>query len=118
MVGETSGCDRIAVYKEQAGGLKPEVTRSGPIDYARVEVFSGGEDQISRVDTLEVEPRIEPLTSDVHEMLGLDGVIEEAPVSVLLDSGSRVMAILEEVVKDVQRKASVSVQGIRHFRGN
>lgn len=86
----------MVVHEEVPGGVRPEVTRGEAIEYARVELVSGEGSQISWVDASGLKVHVEPLTFHVQRMLGLDGVIEEEPVSVLFGSRRGVTAISEE----------------------
>lgn len=73
------------------------------IEYQRNEVISEG-DQISRVDSSNLEPHIEQRTSHSKRTLGLDKEMEGELTSILLDTGGGITSISEGSAADLQEK--------------
>lgn len=73
----------------------------GAIKYARIDVLDGEGEGTSRVDETRLEPHVEPLQRHLGGKLGSDGVIDSIRdsirIDVLLDSGSGVTSISEDL---------------------
>ena len=71
---------------------------SGTILYARVSVLQPGGSGDTSVDVVEIEPHLEALTQYVAGRLAFPGASAAAEVKVLMDSGSGITAMSEELV--------------------
>ena len=56
------------------------------------------------VDTVDTEPHLEALTQDVAGRLAVPSASAAAKVKVLMDSGSEITAMSEEVVEALRRQ--------------
>ena len=72
--------------------------------YSRVSVLQPGGSGNTSVDTVETEPHLEVLTQHVTGRLVIPGASATAEVKVLIDSGSRITAMSEELVEALQRQ--------------
>ena len=72
------------------------------ISYARVLVLQPDELGDTSVDTVETEPHLEALTQHVAGRLAVPGASAAADVKVLMDSGSGITAMSEELVEALQ----------------
>ena len=70
--------------------------------YARVSVLQPGGSGDTSVDTVETEPHLEALTQHVAGHLAMPGAFGAAEAKVLMDSGSAITAISEELVEALQ----------------
>lgn len=73
--------------------------------YARVEVMVPGGYGFTRVEQLATQPEFEHLTLHVRGLLGVPGrgSLRAVNVNTLLDSGSRIMSILEALAAKLQQ---------------
>ena len=71
---------------------------SGTISYARVSVLQPGGSGDTSVDTVDTEPHLEALTQHVAGRLEVPGASAAAEVKFLMDSGSGITAMSEELV--------------------
>ena len=72
---------------------------SGAVSYARVSVLQPGGSGDTSVDAVETEPHLEALTQHVAGRLAVPGASAAAEVKVLIDSGSGITAMSEELVE-------------------
>ena len=72
---------------------------SSTIYYARVTVVQPGRCGETIVDSVENEPRVEVLTQHLAGRLAAPGASAAAEVKVLMDSGSSITAMSEELVQ-------------------
>ena len=71
---------------------------SGTISYTRVSVLQPGGSGDTSVDTADAEPHLEALTLHVAGRVTVPGASAAAEVKVLMDSGSGITAMSEELV--------------------
>ena len=76
---------------------------SGTISYARVSVLQPGGSGDTSVDTVDTEPHLDALTQHVAGRLAVPGA-SAAAEEVLMDSGSAIAAISEELVEPLRRQ--------------
>lgn len=67
--------DQVATREKIAGSIKPSVRHENAPQYSRSEVINEEGDQISRVETTQIEPHVEPLISHLNGTIWSDGVI-------------------------------------------
>ena len=72
------------------------------ISYVRVSVLQPGGSGDTSVDTVETEPHLEALTQHVAGRLAVHRASGAAEAEVLMDSGSSITAISEELVEALQ----------------
>ena len=72
---------------------------SGTISYPRVSVFQPGKSGDKSMDTLETESHLEILMQHVAGRLAIPGGSAAIEVNVLMDSGSGIRAMSEELVE-------------------
>ena len=78
------------------------------ISYARVSVLQPGGSGDTGVDTVETEPHLGHLTQHVPGRLAVPGASVTAEVKWILDSGSGITAISEELVEALQGQPGMS----------
>ena len=81
---------------------------SGTVSYARVSVLQPGGSDDTSVDTVGTEPHLEALTQHVAGRLAVPGASTVAEVKVLMDSGSGITAISEELVEALRRQPGMT----------
>ena len=81
---------------------KPSCDEFSTISCARVSVLQPGGGGDTSVGTVETEPHLEVLTQHVAGRLAVPGASEAAEPKVLMDSGSGITAISEELVEALQ----------------
>ena len=72
---------------------------SGTISYGRVSVLQPGGSGDTSVDAVETEPHLEALTQHAAGRLAVSSASAAAEVKVLMDSGSEITAMWEELVE-------------------
>ena len=72
---------------------------SSTTSYARISVLQPGRSGDTNVDTVDIEPHLEALTQHVAGRLAVHGGSAAAEVKVLIDSGSGITAMSEELVE-------------------
>ena len=77
---------------------------SGTISYARVSVLQPGGFGDTSVDTVDTEPHLEALTQHVAGRLAVPDASAAAEIKVLMDSGSGITAMSEELVEALRRQ--------------
>ena len=77
---------------------------SGTISYARVSVLQPGGYGDTSVDAVETTPHLESLTQHVAGRLAVPGASAAAEVKVLMDSGSGITVMSEELVEVLRRQ--------------
>ena len=77
---------------------------SSTISYARVSVLQPGGSGDTSVDAVDTEPHLAALTQHVAGRLAVPGASAAAEVKVLMDSGSGITAMSEEVVEALRRQ--------------
>ena len=77
---------------------------SSTISYARVSVLQPGGSGDTSVDTVDTEPHLEALTQHVAGRLALLGASAAAEVIVLMDTGSGIAAMSEELIEALRRQ--------------
>ena len=77
---------------------------SGTISSARVSVLQPGGSGDTSVDAVETEPHLELLTQHVTGRLAVPGASAVAEVKVLMDSGSGITAMSDELVEALRRQ--------------
>ena len=77
---------------------------SGTISYARVSVLQPGGSGDTSVDTVDTELHLEALTQHVAGRLAVPGASAAAEVKVLMDSGSEITAMSEDLVEALRRQ--------------
>ena len=87
-----------------APALKQWLGNFGTISHSRVAVLQPGGLCDTSVDTVDTEPRSEGLTQHVAGCLAVPGASAAAEVKVLMDSGSGIPAMLEELLEALQRQ--------------
>ena len=70
----------------------------------RVSVLQPGGSGDTSVDAVETEPYLEALTQHVAGRLAVPGASAAAEVKVLMDSGSEISAMSEELVEALRRQ--------------
>ena len=83
----------------------PRLSRgdSSTTSYARVSVLQPGGSGDTSVDTVDTEPHLDALTQHVAGRLAVPGA-SAAAEEVLMDSGSAIAAISEELVEPLRRQ--------------
>ena len=77
---------------------------SGTISYACVSALQPGGSGDTSVDAVETEPHLEALTQHVAGRLAVPSASAAAEVKVLMDSGSGITAMSEELVEALRRQ--------------
>ena len=72
--------------------------------YSRVSVLQPGGSRDTSVDTVDTEPHLEALTQHVAGRLAVPGASAAAEVKVLMDSGSGITAMSEELVEALRQQ--------------
>ena len=80
---------------------------SSTISYARVSVMQPGGSGDTSVDTVDTEPHLEVLTQHVAGRLAVPGASAAAEVKVLMDSGSGITAMSEELVEALRQQPGI-----------
>lgn len=107
----------LSEHTEVASGVKFEVTKGRGNGYARVEAVNGEGDRNSRVDASEFEPHIKLVIIRVHGKIGPNGAIEGKQIPLLLYSSRGLTSVSEDLMQELQRKASGQVEVTRPFEG-
>ena len=81
---------------------------SGTISYARVSVLQPGGSGDTSVDRVETEPHLEALTQHVAGRLAVPGASAAAEAKVLMDSGSGITAMSEELVEGLRLQPAMT----------
>ena len=80
---------------------------SGTISYALVSVLQPGGSGDTSVDTVDTEPHLEVPTQHVAGRLAVPGASAAAEVTLLMDSGSGITAMSEELVEALRRQTGM-----------
>ena len=82
---------------------------SSTISYARVPVLQPGGSGDTSVNIVDTEPHLEALTQHVAGRLPIPGASAAAEVKILMDPGSGITAMSEELVEALRRQPGLSL---------
>ena len=92
---------------------------SSTISYSRVSVLQPGGSGDTSVDTVDTEPHLEALTRHVAGRLAVPGASTAAEVNVLMDTGSEITAMSQELLEALRRQLGMMQTALTQaFVGN